>query len=131
MIRPFPTQTCPICFDLLNQENGQHIQLHCGHEFCKDCIYEYIIFKNDNTACPVCRVELNNCNNNTNCSTCIYINRCMLLRNDTHREQMFPLLRIENEHELPMCLSLVLIIITLVLGLSLVYYIERYFRMMK
>ncbi|KAJ7129988.1 hypothetical protein C8R43DRAFT_1025335 [Mycena crocata] len=48
--------TCPICCDIFV---AAHLLNPCGHSFCGDCAWQWII-KNNKTGCPVCRTRLTN-----------------------------------------------------------------------
>jgi RING-type zinc-finger len=34
-------ENCPICYEAeLDEKNGQTVKLDCGHQFCRNCLFE-------------------------------------------------------------------------------------------
>lgn len=46
---------CSICMEEVNEK----IKLDCGHNFCKECIYPWIVEKWKDSSCPMCRTAIN------------------------------------------------------------------------
>lgn len=50
---------CSICYE--GKEKKSFVKLNCGHEFCKDCIKEYLHnVRTENPQCAFCRSEIKN-----------------------------------------------------------------------
>lgn len=49
-IKTIPNSICPICFDPIKKETAKPVT--CRHLYCKDCLKQWIHYKN---TCPVCR----------------------------------------------------------------------------
>lgn len=52
--KPEPVSCC-VCIE----EIKETVPLDCGHKFCKECIFPWILEKWKNTSCPVCRQPVN------------------------------------------------------------------------
>lgn len=56
---------CVICFEDVPEEEGSRL-LPCGHEFCRDCLAEYVCSKIEDRKfpvfCPLCMTEHGNAN---------------------------------------------------------------------
>ena len=46
---------CPICLEIV--DNYQKI-IKCEHKFCNNCLKKWLL--ENNSTCPICRIELNN-----------------------------------------------------------------------
>jgi hypothetical protein len=55
VIEDYGIRTCPICFNILSDDQKMKKELTCKHSFCQDC---YIKWTNQHTTCPICRREI-------------------------------------------------------------------------
>lgn len=51
----FRATDCIICLDEFNETDVQRIDLSCGHDMCKTCVFEYFFGVSGKTICPQCR----------------------------------------------------------------------------
>lgn len=51
---------CGVCLDESLKTSKSNVFLNCGHIFCKDCIYRWLI---ETPACPNCRTEVSQTTN--------------------------------------------------------------------
>jgi hypothetical protein len=50
---------CSVCYE--GKEKQTFVKLNCGHEFCKDCIKQYLQnVRTENPQCALCRSEIKN-----------------------------------------------------------------------
>ena len=72
------TNNCPICLELINENENKNIEMPCGHQFHANCINNW--YKKSKT-CPVCRKKYNHENtlsiNNFNDIEKIYNYNCI------------------------------------------------------
>jgi len=58
---PKEMNECGICFEESIKSSKYNVKLECKHIFCKECIFKWIIEKNDCSAnCPKCRQTVSN-----------------------------------------------------------------------
>ena len=50
---------CGICLDETLKTSKYNIKLDCGHIFCIECIFTWIVENNKDTPCPCCRKNIN------------------------------------------------------------------------
>lgn len=51
--------SCSICFEELDHQKGNYINLKCKHEFHADCIFKLLITNTSyNNQCPMCRGKM-------------------------------------------------------------------------
>ena len=46
---------CSVCLERYNIKNRMPKILHCGHTFCKECLYSTKQKSNNILECPICR----------------------------------------------------------------------------
>ncbi len=51
---------CPICLEILENQN-EIIKTNCNHQFCSNCLIEWVRRDPQHHTCPICRSNLNNC----------------------------------------------------------------------
>jgi hypothetical protein len=49
---------CGICLRDVLKNNKNNERIDCGHVFCKECIYTWIIEKEETANCPMCRNKI-------------------------------------------------------------------------
>jgi len=55
---PKEMNECGVCFEETVKNSKYNVKLECKHIFCKECIFKWIIEKNNSANCPKCRQQV-------------------------------------------------------------------------